>query len=80
MKNREEIDETTTIADMSMFEKKRFSFLKSSSSENEPLRGKNLFAFIRGTMAAALLIGLVYAIGLGLAILVMYLIFKSKLS
>lgn len=80
MKNREEIDETTTIADMSMFEKKKFSFPKPEGTNAEPLRGKNLFAFIRGTMAAALMIGLVYAVGLGLAILAMYLIFKSKIS
>lgn len=79
MKNKEELDEETTIADMSFLDRKRIvPRFKSNDEENdsEPLRGSNLWAFIRGTLSATLLIGLIYAIAFGVLILLMYLYFK----
>ncbi|MBO7675903.1 MAG: hypothetical protein J6S49_00075 [Erysipelotrichaceae bacterium] len=81
MKNREELDEETTIADMSFLERRRSfpRFRKEErSTDSEPLRGENLRAFITGTLSAALLIGLAYAAGLGLFVLILYLLFQAK--
>lgn len=78
MKNKEELDEETTIADMSFLDRKRIvpRFKSNDDNDSEPLRGSNLWAFIRGTLSATLLIGLIYAVVFGVLILLMYLYFK----
>jgi len=78
MKNKEELDEETTIADMSFLDRKRIvpRVKLNDDNDSEPLRGSNLWAFIRGTLSATLLIGLIYAIAFGVLILLMYLYFK----
>lgn len=79
MKNREEIDEETTIADMSFLDRKRiFPRINKQDTDNEPLRGSNLWAFLKGTLSATLLIAMVYAVVFGLFILLIYLYFRSK--
>ena len=80
MKNKEELDEETTIADMSFLDRKRIipRFRNDNESESESLRGSNLWAFIRGTLSATLLIGFIYAIVFFIVILMMYLFFKNR--
>ena len=85
MKNKkelEELDEETTIADMSFLEENRRHFRRREKPQeqpqnNETLSGDNLKAFIHGTLLASLLIGMVYAVVFGIFILILYLYFKS---
>ena len=68
-------EEDIVVADMSYFRKKKFHFNdERNDQETEPLKGKNLAAFISGALSATLLIWLIYVIGLGLAVLVIYLL------
>ena len=71
MRNKEEIDQETTIADMSFLDSRKKKFPKFYTEENEnkeTLKGKNLMAFIKGTLLATLLIGFVYIVVYGLFI------------
>ena len=78
MKNKD-IDETTVIADMSFLDGKHKSNNRSSDTKKpeELIKGKQLIPFIKGVLAAAFLIALVYIVVYGIVIGVMYLLFEN---
>ena len=77
-KEKDRIDESTVIADMSAVAgRRRLPSFEENSEKPENLKGKNLAAFIGGALSATLMIGLAYAAGLGLVIFLLYLFFSQ---
>ncbi len=76
MKDKKIEEDDIVVADMSWFDrKKKLPEFAGNDEKHEALKGSNLAAFISGALSASLLIGLAYAAGLGLVILILYLLF-----
>ena len=78
MKNKE-IDETTVVADMSYLDHKtgRNNVVSERKQPEELIRGRQLIPFIKGVLAAAFLIALVYIVVYGIVIGILYLLFQN---
>ena len=80
----EAVDDGRTVADMSYFAEKLGQSSPSGDSEaaerdREKYSRSETFWAIMGSLAATLAIGTVYVVVLGLVILIMYLIIKSRM-
>ncbi len=77
--NKKEIDETTVVADMSYFDHrtKRNNVVSEQKQPKELIRGRQLIPFIKGTLAAAFLMLMIYVVVYGIVIGIMYLLFQN---
>ena len=80
----EAVDDGRTVADMSYFAEKLGQSSPSGDGEaaerdRERYSSRETFWAVMGSMAATLAIGMVYVVVLGLVVLIMYLLIKSKM-
>ena len=77
----EYVDDGRTVADMSYFAEQQGQSSPAGGISGEPgatYTRKETFWAVLGALAATLAIGLVYVIGLGLVVLIMYLAIKAR--